>query len=342
MRLSSSPSGPPATKARARRIPLRYVGKRLGHALITILGIAILNFLLLQLAPGDAAEALAGDAGSADAEYLANLRRQFGLDQSILQQLIAFLTRLATLDMGYSFRFGTPVWDLIVERRPATLLLMACSIAVALAGGIVLGVLSARWAHRLPDRLISLGALLFYATPPFWIGLMMIVLFSVQLGWTPTGGMYNVVAGYSGLDHALDVARHLALPVLTQAFFYLAIYTRLVRAGMLEVLSLDYIRVARAKGISETRILYGHALRNAVLPLLTVVGANIGTFLGGAVLTETVFSWPGVGRLMFDAMFQRDLNLLLNILVLSSVFVVLTNLAVDLLYAVINPTVVLK
>lgn len=328
--------------ARRHRSTLRYIGKRLIHAAFTILGIAVINFLLLQLAPGDAAEALAGEAGTADAEYMESLRRQFGLDRSLIEQLGAFLLRIVTLDFGYSFRHGMSNWDLIMDRLPATLLLMGASILLALIGGIVMGVIAARNVGRLPDRLISVGALLLYATPPFWIGLMMIVLFSVKLGWVPTGGMYDVIGGKTGFAHVLDVMWHLALPVLTQAFFYLAIYTRLVRAGMLEVLNLEYIRVARAKGISENRIAYRHALRNAVLPLLTVVGANIGTFLGGAVLTESIFSWPGIGRLMFDAMMQRDLNLLLSILVLSSIFVVIANLLVDLLYAVINPTVELK
>lgn len=330
------------TTPRQSRVPLSYIAKRLFYAALTVLGIAVINFLLLQLAPGDAAEALAGEAGTADPVYMENLRRQFGLDRPMIEQLGTFIWRIMTLDLGYSFRFNRPIIDLIWERLPATLLLMAVSILLALLGAIVLGVIAARHANRWPDRLISVGALLFYATPPFWIGLMLIVVFSVKLGWAPTGGMYNIIADNHGFAHVLDVARHLALPAATQAFFYLAIYTRLVRAGMLEVLSLDYIRVARAKGISERRIAYSHGLRNAVLPLLTVVGANVGTFLGGAVLTETVFSWPGIGRLMFDAMFQRDLNLLLSILVLSSVFVVLTNLVVDLLYTLINPTVELR
>lgn len=327
---------------RHSRVPLAYIGRRIFYAVLTVFGIAIVNFLLLQLAPGDAAEALAGEAGTADPVYMENLRRQFGLDRPMIEQLGIFLWRLATLDLGHSVRFNQPIHALIMARLPATLLLMGVSIVMAVIGAIILGVIAARHVNRWPDRLISVGALLLYATPPFWIGLMMIVIFSVQLGWTPTGGMYDIVSGNTGFAHALDVARHLALPAATQAFFYLAIYTRLVRAGMLEVLNLDFIRVARAKGISEHRIAYSHALRNAVLPLLTVVGANVGAFLGGAVLTETVFSWPGIGRLMFDAMFQRDLNLLLSILVLSSVFVVITNLVVDVLYTVINPTVELK
>jgi peptide/nickel transport system permease protein len=325
-----------------RNLPLRFIGRRLLQALLTILGIAIINFFLLQLAPGDAADALAGEAGTADAEYLANLRREFGLDRPLWEQLAAFLMRIATFNLGYSFRYGENVSTLILGRLPASLLLMVASILIALIVGVIFGVTAARYFNRLPDRLISLLALLFYATPPFWIGLMMIVVFSVWLGWAPTGGMRDITAQDRGFAGVLDVLRHLALPALTQAFFYLAIYTRLVRAGMLEVMNLDYIRVARAKGVSEQRIVYRHALRNAVLPLITVVGTNIGGFLGGAVLTETVFSWPGIGRLMFDAMMQRDLNLLLSILVLSSVFVVLANLVVDLIYPLINPTVELR
>lgn len=325
-----------------RQLPLKFIGKRLVHALLTILGIAIVNFFLLQLAPGDAVDVLAGEAGTADPEYMANLRREFGLDRPLYEQLGAFLLRIATLDLGYSFRYGEDVATLIFDRLPATLLLMVTSVVLALVLGVVFGVTAARHFNRLPDRLLSLLALIFYATPPFWIGLMMIFVFSVRLGWTPTGGMQDITSMAGGFRGALDVAHHLILPALTQAFFYLAIYMRLTRASMLEVLSLDYIRVARAKGISERRVAYRHALRNAVLPLVTVVGTNVGGFLGGAVLTETVFSWPGVGRLMFDAMFQRDLNLLLSILVLSSIFVVLANLVVDLLYAIINPTVELR
>lgn len=335
-------SGAAGTGARLRAIPLRYLARRLAYAVLAIFGIAIINFLLLQLAPGDAAEALAGEAGTADPEYMAQLRRQFGLDRPLYAQLGAFLWRLATLDLGYSYRFNMPVSDLIFARLPATLLLMGVSATVAVLGAVALGVFAARHAHRLPDRLISIGTLLLYATPPFWIGLMLIVLFSVHLEWTPSGGMYDVAAMNTGFAHVADVARHLVLPAIMQACFYLAIYTRLVRAGMLEVLGLDYIRVARAKGISERRIAYGHALRNAILPMMTLFAADVGAFLGGAVLTETVFSWPGIGRLMFDAMFQRDLNLLLSILVLSSAFVVVANLLVDLAYALVNPTVELR
>lgn len=325
-----------------RRFPWAFLAKRVAYGALAMLAIAIINFFLLKLAPGDAAEALAGQAGTADPAYIAQLRAQFGLDQPLLSQLWAFLVRLATLDLGYSYVFNERVSVLIFSRMPATLMLMGAAIVIAVIGGIVFGVTAARYANRWPDRVISFVALLLYGTPPYWIGLMMILIFAVTLGWTPTSGMENVLAFNTGWDRVVDIAHHLILPALAQSIFYLAIYIRLVRAGMLEVLSLDFIRVARAKGISERRLSYRHALRNAVLPLVTVVGTNVGNFLGGAVLTETVFSWPGVGRLMFDAMFQRDLNLLLSILVLSSFFVILANLIVDLLYAVINPTVELS
>jgi peptide/nickel transport system permease protein len=325
-----------------RRFPWAFLGRRLIYGVLAILAIAVINFFLLQLAPGDAAEALAGQAGTADPQYIAQLRAQFGLDQSLLHQLWAFLVRLATLDLGYSYVFNEQVSTLIFQRMPATLMLMGAALLVAVVGGIVLGVTAARFANRWPDRVISLGALLLYGTPPYWIGLMMILVFSVKLDLVPTSGMENVLAFNSGWDRVADIAHHLILPAAAQSIFYLAIYIRLVRAGMLEVLSLDFIRVARAKGISERRLSYRHALRNAVLPLVTIVGTNVGNFLGGAVLTETVFSWPGVGRLMFDAMFQRDLNLLLSILVLSSAFVIIANLVVDLLYALINPTIELR
>lgn len=329
-------------KPTRRPFPWVFLAKRVAYGALAILAIAVINFFLLKLAPGDAAEALAGQAGTADPEYIAQLRAQFGLDQPLYSQLWAFLVRLATLDLGYSYVFNERVSTLIFSRLPATLMLMATAIVIAVTGGIVFGVTAARYVNRWPDRVISFVALLLYGTPPYWIGLMMILVFAVTLGWTPTSGMENVVAFNAGWSRVADIAHHLILPALTQSVFYLAIYIRLVRAGMLEVLSLEFIRVARAKGISERRVSYHHALRNAVLPLVTIVGTNVGSFLGGAVLTETVFSWPGVGRLMFDAMFLRDLNLLLSILVLSSLFVIIANLIVDLLYAIINPTVELR
>ncbi len=326
---------------RARRIA-RFLARRLAQGVALLLCIAVLDFALLHAVPGDAADAIAGEAGTADPGYVATLRHQLGLDQPLPVQLGLYLGRLAQGNFGYSFRYGQSVASLILERLPATLLLMAASIGFAVAASLVLGTLSARFANRWPDRLITLVTLFFYATPLFWFGLMAIVLFGVHLGWLPTGGMYDVARPRTGLAFALDVARHLVLPAFTQACFFLAIYTRLVRTSMLQAYGSDYVRFARAKGVGELRIALRHVLRNALTPLVTMVGLNLGTLLGGAVLTETVFSWPGIGRLMYDAVFQRDVNLLLSILVLGSVIVIVANLLVDMLYAALTPAVELR
>jgi len=326
---------------RARRI-LRFLTRRVAQAAVLLVCIATLDFLLLHAAPGDAADAIAGEAGTADPGYIANLRRQLGLDQPLPIQLGRYLWRLVQGDFGYSFRYGQTVASLILDRMPATLLLMGAAILFAVGTGIVLGTLSARFANSWLDRAVMLLALFFYATPLFWFGLMSIVLFGVHLGWLPTGGIYDVARRATGLAFIVDVARHLVLPAVTQSCFFLAIYTRLVRTSMLEAYGADYVRFARAKGIGEVRIALRHVLRNSLTPLVTMVGLNLGALFGGAVLTETVFSWPGIGRLMYDAVFQRDVNLLLSILVLSSVMVILANLVVDMLYAALTPAVELR
>lgn len=320
----------------------RYALRRAGQAMLIVVGILLCNFLLLSLAPGDAAEVLAGESGTADAGYMEALRRQFGLDVPAHQRLLNYLTRLLHFDLGWSFRHGMSIAALIFDRLPATLLLLGAALSIAVVLGIVLGVAAARGVNRWPDELISFAALLLYATPLFWVGLMLILLFSVQLGWLPTGGMRDVVAMYTGLDGVIDRARHLVLPATTLALFFVAIYARLVRASVLQVYGMDYVRLARAKGISERRVAFRHVLRNALLPLVTMVGLQAGAVMGGSVLVETVFAWPGLGRLAFEAVFQRDQNLLLSILLVSSLFVVVVNFLVDLLYVRLDPTIELR
>jgi peptide/nickel transport system permease protein len=318
---------------------LRYFLRRLAQAVPIVLGIAIFNFMLVHMAPGDAVDVLAGEAGGANPEYVEQLREKFGLDQPLPVQLGKYLVNVATLDLGFSFRHNMPVVDIILERLPATLLLMVCAILLAFSLGVLLGVTAARHVNRALDRVISVGALLTYATPIFWIGLMLILLFSVRLGWLPSSGMETIGADYTGWARVVDLARHLLLPSVTLALFYMALYTRLMRASMLEVYGLDYITVARAKGVPERRVAYRHVLRNALLPMVTMLGLQVGSLLGGSVLVETVFGWPGLGRLAFEAVFQRDFNLLLGILLLCSVLVVLVNILVDLLYARLDPRI---
>lgn len=320
----------------------RYLLRRLGQGLVIVAGILVLNFALLSLAPGDAAEVLAGEAGGADPAYLARLRAQFGLDVPAPQRFLNYALRLATFDFGFSPRYGVPVSELIFGRLPATLLLMGASLALAIGLGIVLGVAAARRAGKPLDEAISFLSLLFYATPLFWVGLLLMLVFSVRLGWLPTGGMQDLVGNPTGLAWLLDRLRHLVLPSVTLALFFVAIYTRLVRASVIEVYTQDYVKLARAKGVSERRVAYGHVLRNALLPLVTMVGVQVGALMGGSILVESVFAWPGLGRLAFEAVAARDQNLLLSILVVSSVLVVLCNLAVDLLYLRLDPRIELR
>ena len=223
---------------------------------------------------------------------------------------------------------------------PATLILMLSAIALAIGVGVILGVAAARRRGTWIDHLISVGALVFYAVPVFWLGLMLIVLFSIVLGVLPSGGMSEIGKAGTGFAHALDVLRHLILPAITMALFYLALYTRVMRTSMLEVFSLEYIVAARAKGLRESAIAWRHAVPNAILPVVTLAGIQFGHLLGGSILIETVFGWPGLGRLVFDALLQRDTNVLLGVLFVSSVVVVVVNLAVDLLYGFLDPRIV--
>jgi len=313
--------------------------RRLLQLVSVALGVAIINFFLLRLAPGDAAQVLAGEAGAATPEYMAALRAQFGLDQPLLVQFGKYLLNLAHFNLGYSFRHGMPVAQLIGERVPATLLLMGASILFAVLAGATLGAIAAYRAGKIADVVISTLALAFFATPLFWIGLMLVVVFSVWLDWLPVGGMFTIEAGYTGWAHIVDVARHLVLPAVTLGLFYMAVYTRLMRATMVEVRRQDFVRTAVAKGARPPRVLFAHVLRNALLPLVTMLGVQVSSIIGGAVLVETVFSWPGLGRLAFEALFQRDFNLLLGILLCSSIVVIVVNWVVDFVYTRLDPRI---
>ena len=325
-----------------RKATVAFVLRRLLQLVPVVLAIATLNFVLTKMAPGDAADIISGQMGHATLEFTEQLRREFGLDLPLVEQFLVYMGRLLTLDLGTSLLQQQPVIELIVDRLPATLLLMVTATVLALGVGIALGVAAARRQGSWLDNVISVSALLVYATPAFWLGLMLIVLFSIKLDLLPSGGMMQIGASKNAFAHALDVAKHLIRPAATLGLFYVAIYTRLMRASMLEVYSLDFITTARAKGLSEGTIAWTHALRNALLPVVTLAGVQVGHLLGGSVLVETVFGWPGLGRLVFDALLQRDLNLLLGILFVSSIVVVIANLVVDLLYGFLDPRITHK
>jgi peptide/nickel transport system permease protein len=321
---------------------LRYVVRRLALAIPTILTIVVLNFALVHLAPGDAADVLAGEAGSATPEYMAQLREKFGLDKPLSVQLAVYLKQILTFDLGYSFRHGMSVSELIATRLGPTLLLMLTVLVLSVGLGVLLGTVAARNLNRWRDSVISVLAVLAYATPVFWAGLMLIVVFSVKLGWLPVSGMEEVAAFKEGWARVVDIARHLVLPAITLTLFYLALYTRLMRASVLDQFAMDYVVTARAKGLTERQIARRHVLRNAVLPVLTMAGVQVGALLGGSVVVETVFAWPGLGFLAYESLFARDINLLLGIFFISGCLVVAVNVAVDLLYSLLDPRIELR
>ncbi|MFO1328535.1 MAG: ABC transporter permease [Rubrivivax sp.] len=319
-----------------------YAARRLLQAVPTVLVIVALNFMLLQLAPGDAADVLAGEAGAATPEYMAQLRQTFGLDQPKAVQLARYVQRAVTFDLGFSFRHNLPVSTLILDRLGPTLLLMLTVLLTAVGFGVLLGSLAARHLNRWQDQIVSMLTVLAYATPVFWAGLMLIVVFAIRLGWFPTSGMQEVAAFHEGWARVRDIAHHLVLPAVTLTMFYLALYTRLMRAAVLEQFSMDYVITARAKGLTERQIARRHVLRNAVLPVLTMAGIQVGALLGGAVVVETVFAWPGLGLLAYESLFARDLNLLLGIFFVSTCLVVVVNLVVDIAYALLDPRIELR
>jgi peptide/nickel transport system permease protein len=308
-----------------------------------LIGIATINFVILHLAPGDIAEVLAGEAGAATAEYMTQLRQQFGLDQSLLVQYGKYIANIATLDLGYSQRFRLPVMELIAQRLPVTLTLMFLAMTIAVGVGMLLGILAARYVDTPADWSVTFLSLFAYSVPGFWLGLMMILLFSIRLDWLPSGGFTTIGAMYDGVsERLLDIARHMVMPALALAAFYMAVYARLMRASMLEVVGQDFVRTAEAKGISPLAITLRHVLRNALLPVVTMAALHVSSLLGGAVVIEQVFALPGIGSLAFDAIFQRDYNLLLGVLLFSSMLVIVVNLALDFVYMLLDPRIELK
>ena len=318
---------------------LEYIAQRLLKGVVVLLGIVVLNFLLIRLAPGDPAAVMAGEAGASDELFLQQLRQQFGLDRPLWEQLWAYISNILSFDFGFSYRQQRPVIDLLAERLPPTLLLTGTAFVLSLVTGVTLGVMAARRAGRWSDSAITVVALFFYATPLFWVGLMGVFLFSVTLGWLPAFGMGSVGVKLTGFERLLDAARHLVLPALTLTLFHMAVYARMTRASMLEVRDQDFVRTARAKGVAEGRILRRHVLRNAILPVVTIAGMKAGYLLGGSIVVETVFAWPGIGRLAYEAVLQRDYNVLLGVFLVTSAVVIAVNLATDIVYSLVDPRI---
>lgn len=310
---------------------------RLLQGLALVLAVVVLNFVLVHAAPGDPVETIAGASGGMSPELRAQLRTQYGLDQPLATQLGVYLGKVATGDLGYSYFFNLPVASLIGDRVPATLLLVLTSVLGAFGVGTALGVLSSRKPNGVLSQFINTLSLVGFAAPVFWTGIMLVILFASALPLFPVSGMRAIDASGRGFADVADVLHHLVLPAVTLGLVYLAQYSRLARASMLDVLGSDFIRTARAKGLPDRVVLYKHALRNAVLPVITVLGLQFGNVMAGAILVETVFNWPGLGRLAFESVLRRDYPTILGVLLFSSLVVVVMNLVTDACYRLVDP-----
>lgn len=316
--------------------------RRIVQAIPVILLIMIGSFLLIKLAPGDTVDALVGDMGGADPQFVANLRVEYGLDQPIWVQLWLYISKLAQFDFGWSHVYQLPVIDVLLSRLWPTLLLMISSLTVAFVFGVALGAFAARRAYSATDNVISTLGLVFYAMPSFFLSLLLMLVFSVKLGWLPVGGLKTLGGFYTGWKNVWDIAVHLVMPTTALSLIYLAFYMRLMRTSVLEVEGLDYVRTARAKGASGARLMFHHIMRNALLPVVTLLGLQFSTVLGGSVVIETIFSLPGLGQLAFNSVIKRDLNTLMGIIFLCSVLVVIVNLITDLIYARLDSRIELQ
>lgn len=312
---------------------------RLLNCVALVIAVIVLNFVLVHAAPGDPVETIAGASGGMSEQLKADLRKEYGLDRPLPEQLTTYVGKVATGDLGHSYYFNLPVGGLIAQRLGPTLLLVITSVLGAFLIGTALGVLSARRPNGWLSQLINVVSLVGFAAPVFWTGMMLVVVLASVLPVFPVSGMRDADTTDAGLHGLLDVLHHLVLPALTLALVYLAQYSRLARASMLDVLGADYIRTARAKGLADRVVLYKHALRNAVLPVVTVLGLQFGNVLAGAILVETVFNWPGLGRLAFESVLRRDYPTILGLLLFSSIVVIAMNQLTDLCYRLIDPRI---
>lgn len=316
---------------------LRFLARRLLQSVWLILLLIALNFMLIHLAPGDPVHLLAGQSG--DEQYFAFIREKFGLDRPLAAQLWSYLSNIARGDFGYSLAYQQPVLKLVLSRVPATLLLMITALLISTAGGILLGVEAARRQGSAFDRAVTAFASISDAIPSFCLGQAALIVFAVWFNLFPAQGMISAGREMSGAELWLDVFKHLALPALTLACAQMALLVRLTRTQMAQVLNEEFIVAARARGLGERRIAYRHALRNAMAPIITIIGNEAGMILSGAVLVETVFAWPGLGRLMIDAIALRDYPVLLGLALLVSIGVVVANLITDLAYSLLDPRI---
>jgi len=316
---------------------LRLVARRIVQAIPLIFIVITINFIIVHTAPGDPTYILLGEA--ATKEYVEAMRARFGLDKPLYLRYFVYVSNVIQGDLGYSLLRAQSVSSLIVERLPATLLLIFSAMCISVVSGVFLGVTASEKPYSLRDNLATGIALLGVSTPTFWLGQMLLIILAVYTGLFPASGLMTLRTELRGLDRVLDILHHLVLPAVTLAAFHLAFITRLTRASMLEVLGQDFIITARSKGLDERAVTYRHGLRNALLPVTTYVGLSLGLLFAGAILTESVFAWPGMGTLLFDSLRLRDYPVLMGVFIFVSIMVIISNLIVDILYGVLDPRI---
>jgi peptide/nickel transport system permease protein len=309
------------------------------YAVILLLAVLVLNFSLMHLAPGDVADTISQSMGGADQEILDQIRQDYGLDKPFIVQLGTYMWKVLHFDLGYSFFYNKSVTELIMQRLPATLLLVITAQILALVVGVVLGIFSARKPNGFLSHIVTFLAMFGYSAPVFWTGILLLIGFSLHVHWFPVAGMRDITISGGFFVHFVDIVRHMVLPVITLSSIFLALYSRLARAAMMEVLGSDYIRTAKAKGLSERDVVYKHALKNSLLPVITLAGLQFSAVISGAVLVETVFSWPGLGTLAFQSIIARDTPTILGILFFSALVVIVGNLLTDLALRLVDPRI---
>jgi peptide/nickel transport system permease protein len=316
----------------------RYLLLRVLHSLPMVAAVIVVVFVMLQFTPGDPVQAIVGDY-PVPAAFRAVIVKQYHLDDPLPVRLLQFFVNLLHGDLGFSYQQQEWVSTLILQRAPRTLLLAAAAFAVGVPVGIGIGLLSATTRNRHVDRFWTTSVLVGYAIPGFWLGQLLVIVFAMRLGWFPTQGMAPVFSRAGGMAFVLERARYLALPAITYAVFEATRVARLMRASTIETLAAGYIVTARAKGLTRAEIIRGHVLRNSSLPVLTVMGYAFGVAMGGAVLIETVFSWPGIGLLLIEAIRNRDNQVVVGVVLFVSMAVIVMNLVVDILYGLLDPRI---
>ncbi|NMB11257.1 MAG: ABC transporter permease [Firmicutes bacterium] len=312
----------------------RYFARRLVQAIPLLLGISIISFFAMRMMPGGPMAGYLMNPRVTPAD-VARLEEAWGLDQPLMTQYIKWLSSMLAGDWGWSYRTGLPVLEMIMQRLPQTLQLMVTSYVLAAIVAIPLGIFSAVYRYSIFDYCATVFAFMGVAIPSFWFAVMMQLVFSVRLGWLPSAGMATI-----GLEYSLvDRLSHMIMPVFVLALINMASWSRYMRSSMLEVVGQDYVRTAMAKGLSHRAVIYKHALKNALIPVATIMGLDLPVFFGGAALTETIFAWPGMGQLFVDSVFSRDYPILMGVLMLTAVLVVLGNLLADLTYGLLDPRI---